>query len=52
MEINIEKNKINGSLVLSAIVDNNYYKRIYYCYTISEAKKLFKDEINKQEGGI
>tara|TARA_R100000655_G_scaffold36889_3_gene71464 strand:+ start:9523 stop:9672 length:150 start_codon:yes stop_codon:yes gene_type:complete len=49
MEINIEKNKINGSLVLSALVDDNYFKMVFYYHTISEAKRLFKKEIKKQK---
>ena len=45
MYITIEKNKINGSLILSTIKNGYSLSRVYYYYTTAQAKKLFKDEL-------
>mgnify|MGYP005992338265 FL=1 len=41
----IEKNKINGSLIISDIKNGYWFKRVYYFYTKKEAVKMFKQEL-------
>ena len=45
MYISIEKNKINGSLILTSEKNGYFVSRVYYYYTIAQAKKLFKEEL-------
>ena len=45
MYISIEKNKINGSLILTSEKNGYFISRVYYYYTTAQAKKLFKDEL-------
>ena len=45
MHISIEKNKINGSLILTSEKNGYFVKRVYYYYTTAQAKKLFKEEL-------
>jgi hypothetical protein len=45
MYISIEKNKINGSLILTGKKNGYFVSRVYYYYTIAQAKKLFKEEL-------
>lgn len=45
MHISIEKNKINGSLILTGEKNGYFITRVYYYYTIAQAKKLFKKEL-------
>ena len=45
MYISIEKNKINGSLILTGEKNGYLITRVYYYYTIAQAKKLFKQEL-------
>lgn len=44
----IEKN-LNGSIVISDIINNEYITRVYYFYSVKEAKKMFKAEINEMK---
>ena len=45
MYISMEKNKINGSLILTSNKNGYFISRVYYYYTIAQAKKLFKEEL-------
>jgi len=45
MYISIEKNKINGSLILTGEKNGYFISRVYYYHTTAQAKKLFKDEL-------
>lgn len=45
MYISIEKNKINGSLILTSNKNGYLITRVYYYYTAAQAKKLFKEEL-------
>jgi len=45
MYISIEKNKINGSLILTGEKNGYFVSRVYYYYTTAQAKKLFKEEL-------
>jgi len=45
MYISIEKNKINGSLILTGEKNGYFISRVYYYYSTAQAKKLFKDEL-------
>jgi len=47
MDITIEKNNINGSLILSTIKNNRLITRVYYYYTKKQAKKLFTQELKE-----
>ena len=42
----IDKNK-NGSIIITDIINNNYFKKIYYGYSVKECKKLFKQYIKE-----
>jgi len=35
----------NGSVTISDIKDNQYYKQVYMFYSLREAKKLFRQYI-------
>lgn len=37
-------NKINGSVVVSAMINGYLVTRAYYGYTVKEAKQIFKAE--------
>ena len=41
----IEKNKSNGSIIISDIINNQYIKQVYYFYTLKECKVRFKEYI-------
>ena len=43
----IERNKINGSLIISDIKNGYWFKRIYYFYTKAQAVKMFKKELKQ-----
>jgi hypothetical protein len=45
MYISIEKNKVNGSLILTGEKNGYFVSRVYYYYTTAQAKKLFKEEL-------
>jgi hypothetical protein len=45
MYISIEKNKTNGSLILTSEKNGCFISRVYYYYTVAQAKKLFKEEL-------
>ena len=47
MDITIEKNNINGSLILSTIINNRLITSVYYYYTKKQAKKLFIQELKE-----
>lgn len=42
----------NGSILISDISDitGEYYKQVYYGYSLKEAKQLFRDYLAEQEG--
>ena len=41
----VEKNKINGSFIISDIKNGYWFTRVYYFYTKKEAVKMFKQEL-------
>ena len=43
----IEKNKINGSLIISDIKNGYLFKKVYYFYTKKQAVKMFKKELKQ-----
>jgi len=45
MYISIEKNKINGSLILTGEKNGYFITLVYYYCTTAQAKKLFKEEL-------
>ena len=47
MDNTIEKNNINGSLILSTIINNRLITSVYYYYTKKQAKKLFIQELKE-----
>ena len=42
-----ETNKINGTLTISDIVNNQWISQRYMGYTVKEAKRLFKEYISR-----
>jgi len=47
MYISIEKNKINGSLILTSEKNGYFVSRVYYYYTKAQAVKMFKQELKQ-----
>ncbi len=45
MSIILEKNRNNGSIIASTIVNNQYIKQVYYGYSIKDIKRLFKEYV-------
>ena len=45
--MNTEVNKINGTLTISDIVDNQWISQRYIGYTVKEAKRLFREYIKR-----
>jgi len=45
MYISIQKNKINGSLIITGEKDGYFITRVYYNYNKKQAVKMFKDEL-------
>lgn len=43
------KTQLNGSLYFSDIVNGYLFEKVYFGYSKSEAKKLFKQEIKKEK---
>lgn len=43
------KTLINGSLYFSDIVNGYLFEKVYFGYSKTEAKKLFKQEIKKEK---
>ena len=43
----IEKNKINGSFIISDIINGYLFKKVYYFYTKKQAIKLFKKQLKE-----
>ena len=43
----IERNKINGSLIISDIKNGYLFKKVYYFYTKKQAVKMFKQELKQ-----
>ena len=43
----IEKRKSDGAFIISDIIDNQYYKKIYIGFTKKESKSLFKRDKKK-----
>ncbi len=41
----VEKNKINGSFIISDIKNGYLFKKVYYYYTKEQAVKMFKKEL-------
>lgn len=40
----IKKHPVNGSIIISDIIGGYRVCRVFYGYTIKEAKRLFKEE--------
>lgn len=45
-DITVERNKVNGSYILTTIVKGCYVSRVYYGYTKKECIAMFKDEFS------
>ena len=45
MYISIQKNKINGSLIITGEKNGYFITRVYYYYNKKQAIKMFKDEL-------
>ena len=43
----IQRNKINGSLIISDIKNGYLFKKVYYFYTKAQAVKMFKQELKQ-----
>ena len=43
----IEKNKINGSIIITDIINGYLFKKVYYFYTKAQAVKMFKQELKQ-----
>ena len=43
----IERNKINGSLIISDIKNGYLFKKVYYFYNKAQAVKMFKQELKQ-----
>lgn len=48
MQITIEKT-FQGALRLSTIIDDEYYTKQYFYYTVKEAKEDFIDHIKREK---
>lgn len=48
--LSITKNPINGSYVVSDIIDGHLVTRTYYGYTKKECKRMFRNEFKHKEG--
>lgn len=52
MQIIIERHNVNGSLILSTIKHGIRFCQVYYGYTRSEAKLMFRAYVNDQLSSI
>lgn len=50
MEITVTKQ--HNGILLSTIVNNQYYKQLYMDYTVKEAKTLFQQYVKEEENKI
>ena len=50
VHLSITKNPINGSYVVSDIIDGHLVTRTYYGYTKKECRRMFRNEF-KRKGG-
>lgn len=44
----VERNKINGSVAVTDIINNQLVTKVYYGYTKKEAEKMFKKEFKTE----
>lgn len=44
MDITVTKN-LNGSLTLASVVNGHRIQRVYFGYSLREAKRLFRKEV-------
>lgn len=45
----IEKHPVNGSYIVSDIIDGQRVQRVYFYYTKRECLRMFREETNKKK---